>query len=337
MHSSAFRRLEYKTQVFVNHEGDLFRTRLTHSLEVAQIARSIARNLRLNEDLVEAISLAHDLGHTPFGHAGQDALDDCMKPHGGFEHNVQSLRVVDLLEERYGAFDGLNLCFETREGILKHCSVENAKQLGDVGRRFVERRQPSLEAQLANLADEIAYNNHDIDDGLRSGLLTIDQMMTIDLFSRHALVVKSLYSDIPQRRMILETVRRMINELIVDVTETSRARIAAVEPASLDEVRSAGRLIGFSDAIHAEAVELKRFLRKELYYHYRVQRMATKAKRIVRELFAAFEAEPLLLPTEHQARREQIGVRAIADYIAGMTDRYAIREHVRLFEIASTE
>jgi len=336
VHSSAFRRLEYKTQVFVNHEGDLFRTRLTHSLEVAQIARSIARNLRLNEDLVEAISLAHDLGHTPFGHAGQDALDDCMKPHGGFEHNLQSLRVVDLLEERYGAFDGLNLCFETREGILKHCSVENAKQLGEVGRRFIERKQPSLEAQLANLADEIAYNNHDIDDGLRSGLLTIEQMMTIDLFRRHALAVKSLYPDIPQRRMILETVRRMINELIVDVTETSRASIAAAGPASLDEVRDAGRLIGFSDAIHTEAVELKRFLRKELYYHYRVQRMATKAKRIVRDLFAAFDSEPLLLPKEHQARREQIGVRAIADYIAGMTDRYAIREHVRLFEIART-
>jgi len=333
VHSSAFRRLEYKTQVFVNHEGDLFRTRLTHSLEVAQIARSIARNLRLNEDLVEAISLAHDLGHTPFGHAGQDALDDCMKPHGGFEHNLQSLRVVDVLEERYGAFDGLNLCFETREGILKHCSVEHAKQLGEVGLRFIERKQPSLEAQLANLADEIAYNNHDIDDGLRSGLLTIEQMMTIDLFRRHALVVKSLYPDIPQRRMILETVRRMINELIVDVTETSRAQIAAANPASLAEVREAGRLIGFSDGIHAEAVALKRFLRKELYYHYRVQRMAAKAKRIVRELFGAFDGNPDLLPAEHSARLRVLGARAIADYVAGMTDRYAIREHVRLFAI----
>ena len=333
VHSSAFRRLEYKTQVFVNHEGDLFRTRLTHSLEVAQIARSIARNLRLNEDLVEAISLAHDLGHTPFGHAGQDALDDCMKPHGGFEHNLQSLRVVDVLEERYGAFDGLNLCFETREGILKHCSLEHAKELGDVGRRFIERKQPSLEAQIANLADEIAYNNHDIDDGLRSGLLTIDQMMTIGLFRRHAVVVKSLYPDIAPRRLILETVRRMINELIVDVTETSRARIAAANPASRTDVADAGRLIGFSEAIHAEAVALKRFLRKELYYHYRVQRMATKAKRIVRELFEAFDVNPDLLPTEHAERHRQLGARAIADYVAGMTDRYAIREHRRLFVV----
>ena len=227
VHSSAFRRLEYKTQVFVNHEGDLFRTRLTHSLEVAQIARSIARNLRLNEDLVEAISLAHDLGHTPFGHAGQDALNECMRDHGGFEHNLQSLRVVDVLEERYGGFDGLNLSFETREGILKHCSLENARKLGDVGRRFLERTQPSLEAQLANLADEIAYNNHDIDDGLRSGLLTIDQMMTIDLFARHAIEVRQRFPVIAERRLVLETVRRMINELINDVTTTSLANIGA--------------------------------------------------------------------------------------------------------------
>jgi dGTPase len=333
VHSSAFRRLEYKTQVFVNHEGDLFRTRLTHSLEVAQIARSIARNLKLNEDLVEAISLAHDLGHTPFGHAGQDALHDCMKEHGGFEHNLQSLRVVDLLEERYGAFDGLNLCFETREGVLKHCSIENAKMLGDVGLRFIERKQPSLEAQLANLADEIAYNNHDIDDGLRSGLLTIEQMMEIDLFSHHANEVRGIYPGLAPRRLILETVRRMINELIVDVTETSRARIAQAAPRSLDDVRDAGRLIGFSDAMFERATSLKRFLRKELYYHFRVQRMATKAKRVVRELFDAFIEAPNLLPDEHSARVEQIGARAIADYIAGMTDRYAMAEHRRLFAI----
>jgi dGTPase len=176
VHCTAFRRLEYKTQVFVNHEGDLFRTRLTHSIEVAQIARSIARALRLNEDLAEAIALAHDLGHTPFGHAGQDALNECMQEHGGFEHNLQSLRIVDLLEERYGAFDGLNLMFETREGILKHCSPARARDLGELGRRFLEGRQPSLEAQICNLADEIAYNNHDVDDGLRSGLLTLEQL-----------------------------------------------------------------------------------------------------------------------------------------------------------------
>ena len=242
IHSSAFRRLEYKTQVFVNHEGDLFRTRLTHSLEVAQIARSIARNLGLNEDLTEAISLAHDLGHTPFGHAGQDALDACMKPHGGFEHNLQSLRVVDVLEERYGAFDGLNLCFETREGILKHCSLENAKTLGDVGRRFIERKQPSLEAQLANLADEIAYNNHDIDDGLRSGLLTIEQMMGIAIFRRHIDEVDRLYPGIVPRRRILETVRRMINELITDVVDTSRANISTHAPASVERRASGTHL-----------------------------------------------------------------------------------------------
>ena len=333
IHSSAFRRLEYKTQVFVNHEGDLFRTRLTHSLEVAQIARSIARNLGLNEDLTEAISLAHDLGHTPFGHAGQDALNDCMKAHGGFEHNLQSLRVVDVLEERYGAFDGLNLCFETREGVLKHCSLENARTLGDVGLRFIERKQPSLEAQLANLADEIAYNNHDIDDGLRSGLLTIDQMMTIDLFARHARAVEQIYPGLAPRRLILETVRRMINELIVDVTRTTQENIAREAPASLDDVRNAPALIAFSPSIRDEAVQLKRFLRKELYYHYQVQRMATKAKRIVSELFAAFEVDPNLLPTEHARRHAELGVRAIADYVAGMTDRYAIREHRRMFEI----
>ena len=333
IHSTAFRRLEYKTQVFVNHEGDLFRTRLTHSLEVAQIARSIARSLGLNEDLVEAISLAHDLGHTPFGHAGQDALHECMKEHGGFEHNLQSLRVVDVLEERYGGFDGLNLCFETREGILKHCSIENARHLGDVGRRFIDRKQPSLEAQLANLADEIAYNNHDIDDGLRSGLLTIDQMMTIDLFRRHALEVEKTYPDIAPRRMTLETVRRMINELVVDVTQTTRAKLAETGVDSIERVRDAPGLVAFSAGIAAEAAALKRFLRKELYYHFQVQRMATKAKRIVRELFAAFESDPILLPTEHQQRHAQIGQRAIADYVAGMTDRYAIREHRRLFEI----
>ncbi len=333
IHSSAFRRLEYKTQVFVNHEGDLFRTRLTHSLEVAQIARSIARNLGLNEDLVEAISLAHDLGHTPFGHAGQDALNECMKTHGGFEHNLQSLRVVDVLEERYGGFDGLNLCYETREGILKHCSLENARQLGDIGRRFIDRQQPSLEAQLANLADEIAYNNHDIDDGLRSGLLTIEQMMEIELFARHCGEVKRLYPTITARRMTLETVRRMINELIVDVTGTTKRNILASDPVSLDEVRAAGSLVAFSPSVSEAAIELKRFLRKELYYHYRVQRMANKAKQIVQDLFEAFFDAPRLLPTEHAKRHEQLGPRAIADYVAGMTDRYAIREHRRLFQV----
>jgi dGTPase len=334
VHSAAFRRLEYKTQVFVNHEGDLFRTRLTHSLEVAQIGRSIARNLRLNEDLTEAISLAHDLGHTPFGHAGQDALNACMKSAGGFEHNLQSLRVVDQLEERYGAFDGLNLCFETREGILKHCSLKNARLLGAVGERFIKRQRPSLEAQLANLADEIAYNNHDIDDGLRSGLLKLEQMMEVSLFARHASDVERLFPGLIERRLILETIRRMINQLIEDVIETSRDRIEASGVDSLAEVRQAPALIAFSAPIRAEADELKRFLYQNLYRHFQVERMTHKARRIVRDLYEAFSEQPRLLPTEHQLRVDREGMRAIADYIAGMTDRYAIREHRRIFAIA---
>lgn len=335
IHSNAFRRLEYKTQVFVNHEGDLFRTRLTHSLEVAQIARSVARNLGLNEDLVEAISLAHDLGHTPFGHAGQDELNACMREFapgsGGFEHNLQSLRVVDELEERYGDFNGLNLCFETREGILKHCSLSRAAQLGDVGERFLNRTQPSLEAQLTNLSDEIAYNNHDIDDGLRSGLITLEQMRQVKIFDRHYAEVVARYPGLAERRAITETVRRMINTLIIDLTETTAARIAEHKPASIDDVRQAPPLAGFSAEIRAEADELKQFLRDNLYRHYRVLRMTTKAKRILRDLFKAFLDDPRLLPPQYQSRASVDQARAIADYIAGMTDRYAIKEHRRLF------
>jgi dGTPase len=333
IHCSAFRRLEYKTQVFVNHEGDLFRTRLTHSLEVAQIGRAIARQLGANEDLVEAISLAHDLGHTPFGHAGQDALHECMKEHGGFEHNLQSLRVVDELEERYGGFNGLNLAFETREGILKHCSIENARRLGEVGERFLQKRQPSLEAQIANLADEIAYNNHDIDDGLRSGLLQLAQLEDVPLFARHAREVRAQFPEIGERRMVNETVRRMINALIVDLaTETAR-RIEAVRPASIDDVRQAGPLAAFSAGVRKEADALKSFLLHNLYRHYRVMRMTTKARRVVTELFRAFLDEPRLLPIDHQARAAEDKARAIADYVAGMTDRYAMKEHQRLFAI----
>ena len=338
IHSAAFRRLEYKTQVFVNHEGDLFRTRLTHSIEVAQIARSIARNLQLNEDLVEAISLAHDLGHTPFGHAGQEALNACMKDYGGFEHNLQSLRVVDTLEERYGAFDGLNLVFETREGILKHCSQANAAKLGDVGRRFLERKQPSLEAQLANLADEIAYNNHDIDDGLRSGLLTTAQLDDIEIYGRQRREVERAYPGITGRRAILETIRRMINALIVDLIDTSAQLIRESGVQSAGDVRNAAPLIRFSDAMAAEANELKRFLRHNLYQHYQVNRMTSKARRIVAELFEAFMREPkLLAPDYHVMPADAMKqARKVADYIAGMTDRYAIREHRRLFEIDET-
>lgn len=341
IHSTAFRRLEYKTQVFVNHEGDLFRTRLTHSIEVAQIGRSIARNLRLNEDLVEAISLAHDLGHTPFGHAGQEALNACMKDYGGFEHNLQSLRVVDQLEEHYGAFDGLNLMFETREGILKHCSPADARTLGDIGQRFIERKQPTLEAQLANLADEIAYNNHDIDDGLRSGLLTTAQLDDVDFYARHRSEVERAYPGISGRRAIHETIRRMINALIVDLIDTSRARIDAVRPASADDVRNAPPMVAFSDEMNREASQLKLFLRQNLYRHYQVNRMTSKARRIIRELFEAFMLEPRLLPPDYQtgvrdgadAARLLEQARKVADYIAGMTDRYAMREHRRLFTI----
>ncbi|MBK4733855.1 deoxyguanosinetriphosphate triphosphohydrolase [Noviherbaspirillum pedocola] len=337
VHSGAFRRLEYKTQVFVNHEGDLFRTRLTHSIEVAQIARSIARNLLLNEDLVEAISLAHDLGHTPFGHAGQDALDECMKPFGGFEHNLQSLRVVDLLEERYGGFDGLNLMFETREGILKHCSPANARTLGDIGQRFLEKKQPTLEAQLANLADEIAYNNHDVDDGLRSGLITVAQLSEMDFYARHQRQVEETFPGITGRRAINETVRRMINTLIVDLIDTSREHILAAGVVTIDDVRNGPPLIAFSDAIRREAQQLKAFLRRNLYQHYQVNRMTSKARRIVVDLFQIFMREPTLLPPGHQpaARDEDEAVRArrVSDYIAGMTDRYAMREHRRMFMI----
>lgn len=335
IHSTAFRRLEYKTQVFVNHEGDLFRTRLTHSIEVAQIARSIARNLHLNEDLIEAISLAHDLGHTPFGHAGQDALNACMSNYGGFEHNLQSLRVVDALEQRYGAFDGLNLMFETREGILKHCSLPNAKKLGDIGQRFIDKKQPTLEAQVANLADEIAYNNHDIDDGLRSGLLTLMQLDEIDFYARHRHEVAIAYPGISGRRAIHETIRRMINALIVDLIQTSQLAIQQAQLKTVEDVRSAPALIAFSEPMRAEAALLKRFLRDNLYQHYQVNRMTSKARRIISELFDAFTREPKLLPPDYQVESADLArqARKVADYVAGMTDRYAIREHRRLFVV----
>ena len=336
IHSTAFRRLEYKTQVFVNHEGDLFRTRLTHSLEVAQIARSVARSLRLDEDLTEAIALAHDLGHTPFGHAGQDALNACMKPYGGFEDNLQSLRVVDLLEQRYPTFDGLNLTFETREGILKHCSLQNARLLGDVGQRFIKRRQPTLEAQLANLADEIAYNNHDVDDGLRSGLLTLEHLAPITIFSRHMKAVLKQHRRLAGRRLIHETVRRMIDTLVTDLIRASARNIRSHDPVSADAVRAAPPLIAFSRQIRDESLELKRFLRDQLYRHYRVVRMSTKARRIVTEIFQAYLSDTRLLPPEFQARARENVPRAIADYVAGMTDRYAILEHRRLFAIEET-
>ena len=343
VHCTAFRRLEYKTQVFVNHEGDLFRTRLTHSLEVGQIARSIARALRLNEDLAEAISLSHDLGHTPFGHAGQDALNACMNEYGGFEHNLQSLRTVDLLEERYGAFDGLNLTYETREGILKHCAIRNAQALGDLGQRIIDKTQPSLEAQICNLADEIAYNNHDVDDGLRSGLVSVDQLEDVALFARHANEARREYPGLSGRRLIHETTRRMINAQVIDLIESSSARIAAAAPTSLADIHRATPLIAFSASMAAENRALKGFLRDNLYRHYQVLRMTNKANRIISDLFGAFMGDPRLLPPQYQARAAgpapdapwgpDAKARTVADYVAGMTDRYAMREHRRLFAV----
>ena len=341
LHSTAFRRLEYKTQVFVNHEGDLFRTRLTHSLEVAQIARAIARILGLNEDLTEAIALAHDLGHTPFGHAGQDALDQCMADYGGFEHNLQSLRVVDHLEAHYAEFDGLNLTFETREGILKHCPKEVAAGLGDVGQRFVDGGQPSLEAQLNNLADEIAYNNHDVDDGLRSGFITLEPLQGITLFREALAEVNARYPGLDEKRVRHEVIRRMINRLVTDLIESSREAITQAAPENLEAVRAQDRpLIRFSPRIREYNLELKGFLRQHLYRHHRVRRMTAKAARVLKALFAAYMEDPALLPPEHEHKARRLAAdtgeagraRAVADYLAGMTDRFAIAEYGRLFD-----
>ncbi len=335
IHSTAFRRLVYKTQVFVNHEGDLYRTRLTHSLEVAQIGRSVAVALRLNEPLTEAICLAHDLGHTPFGHAGQDELNDCMREFGGFEHNLQSLRVVDELEAKYADFPGLNLMFETREGILKHCSKANARQLGDVGRRFLDREQPGLEAQIANIADAIAYNNHDVDDGLRAGLLTLEQLQDQPLFAAGYDDVQKLHPGLEDRRLIYETIRRMIGMVVTDLIENTRANIEAAAPQSIDDVRAAGKvLVAFSDEVYEQHVSLKRFLQKHLYSHEKKLDMTRRAQRIVRELFDLYSADVSLLPAEFAGRAEggdeADKARVVADYVAGMTDRYAIAEHERL-------
>ena len=343
IHSNAFRRLVYKTQVFVNHEGDLYRTRITHSIEVAQIARSVAVALRLNEALTEAICLAHDLGHTPFGHAGQEALNECMREYGGFEHNLQSLRVVDELEERYPDFRGLNLTFECREGILKHCSPRHARELGELGERFIKRHQPGLEAQIANLADEIAYNNHDVDDGIRARLLDLSALRTVSMFRRQHDPVAAQYPALSERRLVHETIRRMINYIVVDFIRTTQARLAAVQPRSIEEVRAHSKpLAMLSESCREEHLELKAFLREHVYRHYKVLRMTSKARRMLQELFEAFFKDVSLMPTEHRENALQAEgahgaagrARAVTDYIAGMTDRYAILEHRRLFEPA---
>jgi dGTPase len=333
VHSTAFRRLVYKTQVFLNHEGDLFRTRLTHSLEVAQLGRSIARALRINEDLVEAIALAHDLGHTPFGHAGQDALDACMEGHGGFEHNLQSLRVVDALEHRYPQYDGLNLSFETREGILKHCSRTNAERLeaaepGGVARRFLDRTQPGLEAQLCNLADAIAYNAHDIDDGVRSGLISVEQLGEVPLFERYRREALAEYPDLQGRRMLYETIRRMLSAQVYDVIDATGAALRSAQPADADAVRQSPPLVRFSPGMQAQSDELKRFLFRNLYRHPQVTQTTDQAQQVVRALFDAYLERAAEMPGSFAGRPDRF--RAVADYIAGMTDRFAMREHERL-------
>ena len=333
VHSTAFRRLVYKTQVFLNHEGDLFRTRLTHSLEVAQLARSLARSLRLNEDLVESLALAHDLGHTPFGHAGQDALNHCMRAHGGFEHNLQSLRVVDVLEHRYPDFDGLNLSFETREGILKHCSRTNALALeaaepGGVAARFLDGREASLEAQLCNLADSIAYNAHDIDDGVRSGLIELDELRELPLFRIHCDAALADHPGLGGRRLLYETIRRMLSTQVYDVLASSWQAITAHAPDSPEAARHTRHLVRFSDAMQADSTALKRFLFQHLYRHPQVMRTTAMAKAIVAELFAVYMAQPAQMRPSFAQREDR--ARAVADYIAGMTDRFASAEHERL-------
>ena len=339
IHSNAFRRLVYKTQVFVNHEGDLYRTRITHSLEVAQIGRTVARALNLNETLTEAICLAHDLGHTPFGHAGQDALNECMREYGGFEHNLQSLRVVDELEERYADFSGLNLTFECREGVLKHCSTQNARLLGDVGERFLNRTQPGLEAQLANLADAIAYNNHDVDDGVRAGLITVDELLDVRVFSRFHAIVVARYPELPPRRVLYETIRRMVDYLVSDVIMQSQHNIVESSVDSIQAVRAHSKpLISLSEDVLSEHQELKRFLRTKLYNHPMVREVMDEAGATLKGLFEAYMKEPSRLPPEHQSlveRAESGGGRAaaarvVADYVAGMTDRFAYQERDKL-------
>lgn len=337
IHCAAFRRLMYKTQVFVNYEGDMYRTRLTHSLEVSQIGRSVAVALGLNEHLTEAICLAHDLGHTPFGHAGQNALNDCMKDYGGFEHNLQSLRVVDKLEEKYAEFSGLNLCFETREGILKHCSRRNAAELGELGERFLNRQQPGLEAQLANLADEIAYNNHDVDDGLRAGMISVEQLSELEIFNTCYREVVDKYPALDERKVIHETVRRMINHVVSDLIENTGKEIDRVSPASINDVRRHDKaIVGMSEGVSDAHRDLKRFLRQTLYSHERVKRMTDQADHIMRSLFSCYMSRPDLLsdrlgPAAGDPAEEN-RVRAVADYIAGMTDRFAMREYERLIE-----
>jgi len=337
IHSTAFRRLEYKTQVFVNHEGDMYRTRLTHTIEVAQISRAASRALMLNEDLTEAISLAHDLGHTPFGHAGQDILNKCMKDFGGFEHNIQSLRVIEKLENKYASFSGLNLCFETREGILKKCSKTRAKDLGEVGRRFIDKKQSSLEAQLTNVCDEIAYNNHDIQDGVKAKKIFIEQLETLPIFFNQMKIVLKKYPKLSGSKIINETVRLIINLLINDLIRNSNENIINKKIINSDDVRNCDSLvIGFSDEIKMLNMELKRFLYSNLYKHPDVIKMTDQANLVIENLFSAYMNDIKLIPNDYiQYNLLKINSgfkeRVICDYIAGMTDRFAQLEYTKIF------
>ena len=338
IHSTAFRRLEYKTQVFVNHEGDMYRTRLTHTIEVAQIARAAARALKINEDLTEAISLAHDLGHTPFGHAGQDILNICMKDFGGFEHNIQSLRIIDKLENKYANFPGLNLCFETREGLLKKCSLSRAKKLGDIGKRFIEKKQSSLEAQLTNVCDEIAYNNHDIQDGIRAKKIFIEQLEDVPIFYQQMKLVLNKYPSISGSKIVNETVRLIINLLVNDLINNTKSNIKNESITNFNEVRDHDKpLVCFSEEVKKSNMVLKRFLYANLYKHPDVIKMTKEANRIIKNLFSAYNNDINLLPKDfYTYNLEKINSgfkeRVICDYIAGMTDRFAQQEHKKLFK-----
>ena len=349
IHSTAFRRLKHKTQVFVYHEGDHYRTRLTHSLEVAQIARTICRTLRLDEDLGEAVALAHDLGHTPFGHAGEEALHAAMKPYGGFDHNAQTLRILTKLEERYAEFNGLNLTWETLEGAVKHNGplLKDGRTLGQLPAAIVEYCQDhdlelggyaGPEAQIAALSDDIAYNNHDIDDGLRAGLFEVADLMDLPLVGDMFSIVTQKYPGIGHARLIHEAVRRVINAMVEDVLDETRRRLAAATPKSVADIRALGQpVVAFSPHMAATDRTVKAFLYKRMYEHWKLNRSHSKARRVVTDLFGLLFAEPNCLPPPWRERAEQAGTQArarlVADYIAGMTDRFALDEHRRLFDL----
>ena len=337
IHSTAFRRLEYKTQVFVNHEGDMYRTRLTHTIEVAQISRAVARALKINEDLTEAISLSHDLGHTPFGHAGQDILNECMKSFGGFEHNIQSLRIVDKLENVYPNFSGLNLCFETREGILKKCNKARAEKIGDIANRILNKEQSSLEAQVTNLCDEIAYNNHDIQDGIRAKKIFLEQLEEVPIFKDQMVITLEQYPKLSKSKIVNETVRRIIDLLVTDLISNSEKNILEQNIETPMDVKNCDRqIVEFSEKIKIESMTLKRFLHKNLYQHPDVKMMTDKAVNVVSNLFEAYLNDINLLPREYlKYNLEKINnkskERVISDYIAGMTDRFALEEYKKLY------